>query len=237
MLRLASLNSPPTLSPLSDKDTLDKVVRSDLVRNGKAVVRNETGEGDVPAEVRHVDVSEGLQGRSRGRSTWTRWPLLKEDVYIPEWSLQDEVQTLASRAAKEWISIYATIGSDSGQEEVVFQPSPSGEAVVYSNLSENSPASPINTRPSTDLTGTGDIPVDQLSAEGSPGNSSLESSMLHPGVISGLTLEAENFLSRIFGALAAQWPAVGKSLQDRLQPMDGRAVLEIVGQAGIVDPE
>ena len=80
--------------------------------------------------------------------------------------------------------------------------------------------------------------MDNVATEGSPaGNNNLESAMLHPGVISGLTLEAENLLSRIFGALAAHWPLVDKSLQDRLQPMDGRAVLEIVGQAGIVNPE
>ena len=234
MLHLATRNSPPTLSPLSEEDTGDRFVRSDLVRRGKAVVRDETKERAVPAEGRRSNVSEGSQGRSRGRSTWTRWPLLKKDVYIPEWTLQDEVQALASRATREWISTYATIRPGGSQKEVVFQPSPSAEAVEYSNPEKNSPASPTNP---LDRTGTSDISVDQIATESSPGNSSLESSMLQPGVISGLTLEAENLLARIFGALAAQWPLVDESLQGRLQPMDGRAILEIVGQAGIVDTE
>src|SRR5258708_24496945 len=53
MLHLATLNSPPSLSPLPGEGTRDKVVRSDLVRKGKAVVQDETREGDVPAENRH----------------------------------------------------------------------------------------------------------------------------------------------------------------------------------------
>lgn len=36
----------------------------------------------------------------RKRDTWTRWPLLAEDVPVPEWSLEDEVALLASLALK-----------------------------------------------------------------------------------------------------------------------------------------
>ncbi|KAF8241020.1 hypothetical protein L208DRAFT_1373997 [Tricholoma matsutake] len=38
--------------------------------------------------------------RPRRRDTWTRWPLLANDVYIPEWSLQDEIGILAANALK-----------------------------------------------------------------------------------------------------------------------------------------
>ena len=53
--------------------------------------------------------------------------------------------------------------------------------------------------------------------------------MLHLSVIGGLTLETEKLPSRVLGALPAHRPLVKKSLQDRLQPIDGRAALEIVG--------
>lgn len=162
----------------------------------QTVIRNESREGDVPAGDRRFDLIEGAQAKRKGRSTWTRWPLLKGDVYTPEWTLQDEVQTLASQATREWINTYATMGPDTRHD-----------------------------------------PMDQVEAEDSLTGDSLESTMLQPGVIGGLTLEAENLLARIFGALAAQWPLVDKSMQGRLRPMDGRAVLEIVGQAGIVNPE
>jgi hypothetical protein len=32
------------------------------------------------------------------RNTWTRWPLLTEDLHIPEWGFEDEVHSLAKRA-------------------------------------------------------------------------------------------------------------------------------------------
>lgn len=224
-------------SSLSD-DTQFRVVRSDLVGNGKAVVRNESGQGDILVGHRGFDEVEGSQEKGKGRSTWTRWPLLKKDVYIPEWTLQDEVHTLASRATREWINTYTTMGSEVSQETIVSQPLPLDEFLERSIPGESSLASPTNSRLGTTRTDTDDIPMDQVAAEDSPaGNSSLESAMLHPGVISGLTLEAENLLSRVFGALASQWPLVDKSMQDRLQPIDGSAVLEIVGQAGIVNPE
>jgi hypothetical protein len=242
IVRLVTPNSPSSPSPLSDEDAQAAIVRSDLVEKGKAVVQVEHREGDVPGGDRRFDRIEGSQEKRKGKSTWTRWPLLKEEVYIPEWTLQDEVQTLASRAAREWINTYVFMGPDIGQEVIVSQPLPPDAAAECSSPRENDPASPTNPRPSIIRTDTPDITMNQEAAEDSPkdslaGNSSLESTMLHPGVISGLTLGAENLLSRIFGALAAQWPLVDKPLQDRLQPMDGRAVLEIVGQAGIVNPE
>ena len=32
------------------------------------------------------------------RNTWTRWPLLTEDLHIPEWGFEDEVNSLAKKA-------------------------------------------------------------------------------------------------------------------------------------------
>jgi hypothetical protein len=32
------------------------------------------------------------------RNTWTRWPLLAEDLHIPEWGFEDEVHLLAKQA-------------------------------------------------------------------------------------------------------------------------------------------
>jgi hypothetical protein len=232
----AASSPPPSSTSLSDEDTQFNTVRLDLVPKSKAVTRGESSDGDILAEDRRFDGVEGSQEKRKGRSTWTRWPLLKRDVYIPEWTLQDEVQTLASRATREWINTHVTTGSDSNQDIIVSQPLPPDEVMECSTLRDNSP--PTSPQPSMTKTDTGDIPINQEAAEDSPaGNSSLESAMLHPGVISGLTLGAENFLSHIFGALAAQWPLVDKSAQGRLQPMDGRAVLEVVGQAGIVNSE
>ncbi|KAH9988070.1 hypothetical protein BJV74DRAFT_839891 [Russula compacta] len=32
------------------------------------------------------------------RNTWTRWPLLAEDIHIPEWRFEDEIHSLATQA-------------------------------------------------------------------------------------------------------------------------------------------
>jgi len=32
------------------------------------------------------------------RNAWTRWPLLAEDLHIPEWGFEDEVYSLAKKA-------------------------------------------------------------------------------------------------------------------------------------------
>jgi hypothetical protein len=62
---------------------------------------------------------------SRRRDTWTRWPLLASDVYIPEWSLEDEIRILAADALKlqprpplpDLPSQSCTTGSDNGDAE------------------------------------------------------------------------------------------------------------------------
>jgi len=231
LTHLASPDSLLATSPFSGEDMQVKAVRSDLVGNDRIVVQSESREEEI------VSIP-GSQGKRKERSTWTRWPLLKGDVYIPEWTLQDEIQALASKAIREWINTNATTDPHMNQEALTSQPSQPDESVECSNPIENSPASPTNPQSGMTQAATGDTPMDHVATEDSPvEDNSLESAMLHPGVISGLTLEVENLLSRIFGALAAHLPLVDKSMQDRLQPMDGRAVLDIVGQAGIVDPE
>ncbi|KAI0684963.1 hypothetical protein BC835DRAFT_578321 [Cytidiella melzeri] len=39
-------------------------------------------------------------GSKPTRDTWTRWPLLAGDVYAPEWSLEDEVSSIAVQVIK-----------------------------------------------------------------------------------------------------------------------------------------
>ncbi|KAG6819478.1 hypothetical protein H0H93_011446 [Arthromyces matolae] len=40
------------------------------------------------------------QPRRRRREAWTRWPLLVDDLHVPEWSIDDEVGLLADRVLK-----------------------------------------------------------------------------------------------------------------------------------------
>lgn len=55
------------------------------------------GRGGV-ALVEEKDDSSALGTSRTSRNTWTRWPLLAEDVHIPEWRFEDEVHSLAKQA-------------------------------------------------------------------------------------------------------------------------------------------
>ena len=53
-------------------------------------------EGVAPIEEKGH--SSALDAPQKSRNTWTRWPLLAEDVHIPEWRFEDEVHSLAKEA-------------------------------------------------------------------------------------------------------------------------------------------
>ena len=53
-------------------------------------------EGVAPIEEKGH--SPALDASQKSRNTWTRWPLLAEDVHIPEWRFEDEVHSLAKEA-------------------------------------------------------------------------------------------------------------------------------------------
>lgn len=55
------------------------------------------GRGGV-ALVEEKGHSLALDASRTSRNTWTRWPLLAEDVHIPEWRFEDEVHSLAKQA-------------------------------------------------------------------------------------------------------------------------------------------
>jgi hypothetical protein len=38
----------------------------------------------------------------KSRDTWTRWPLLADDVHVPEWGLEDEIKLLALHSLRQY---------------------------------------------------------------------------------------------------------------------------------------
>ena len=81
-------------------------------RHATSVNEEETGQRET-STLSHVDrtgiSSSSVEGHGRpsaldasilprmSRNTWTRWPLLAEDLHIPEWGFEDEVHSLARK--------------------------------------------------------------------------------------------------------------------------------------------
>jgi hypothetical protein len=113
-------------------DTLD--ITSQLTRLDSApspwdvdpANEEETGRQAPPtsSHVDHGDVStiEGkghssALGTSRtSRNTWTRWPLLAEDVHVPEWRFEDEVHSLARQALLHNLSTLNQLSASTSSE-------------------------------------------------------------------------------------------------------------------------
>ncbi|PSR97587.1 hypothetical protein PHLCEN_2v4294 [Hermanssonia centrifuga] len=62
--------------------------------------------------------------RTKGRDTWTRWPLLAGDVHVPEWNLEDEVKLLAVKTLQHHPLLEAARRThhDDEDEREVLQP-------------------------------------------------------------------------------------------------------------------
>jgi hypothetical protein len=189
------------------------------------------------------EVNEESKGKGRGEASepmkrmykdvWTRWPLLMNNVYVPEWTLQDEVRSIAEKAARRWADEHAN-GATPDE-------STSGDAKAVIDEEDKSDGS---TREENESTGeeSGSTEEDQDDSEEEPMETEPDEDLPLPeediitkGVLNGLSLEASNLLSHIFGMLAAHRPAVDASLQNRLGTMDWQTSLKIISSAGVID--
>ena len=81
------------LRALRTSDTLD--LSSQLIRAARSSQTPE-GDDDLPS-AQTAGASGSGSIPSKPRDNWTRWPLLIQDVPIPEWTLRDEVERLANK--------------------------------------------------------------------------------------------------------------------------------------------
>ena len=80
------------LRALRTNDTLD--LSSQLLR---AASSPQPSEDDNTHGTSFAEPSGSNSGPRPRKDAWTRWPLLIQDVPIPEWTLQDEVERLANK--------------------------------------------------------------------------------------------------------------------------------------------
>jgi hypothetical protein len=85
-----------TTGSVGQKDAIELMASTKLHEN-----TNEHTVGSAKSDA--PTLLSAPSGRKRKREkkltndTWTRWPLMADDVPIPEWSLEDEVHVIASR--------------------------------------------------------------------------------------------------------------------------------------------
>lgn len=83
------------LRALRTNDTLD--LSSQLIRTAGSSRNSEDGDARSSPSASPGEVSESNSNPRKPKDPWTRWPLLVQDVPIPEWTLQDEVERLANK--------------------------------------------------------------------------------------------------------------------------------------------
>ena len=80
------------LRALRTNDTLD--LSSQLIRTAGT---SQTSEDDYAHGLSPAEASGSNANSRRPKENWTRWPLSVQDVPIPEWTLQDEVERIGNR--------------------------------------------------------------------------------------------------------------------------------------------
>ena len=196
--------SPFTLRPQSeppenlDNDNLDDELLDDLSSRPASAVNSRensaiAGPSDLDhptnkafAEVPVIDKASKKVIPKRKRDQWTRWPLLLEDVPIPEWTLEDEVAVIASRVMKS-------------------RPTPTFP-VFEGPLERDDPSH-------TDYVMNTEFDEDDPD---------------HPFYVPYLTSITASLLSTIFSLLAKHTPARSASMQNRIEPLNWRSVIDVL---------
>lgn len=200
--------------------------------------RSQSLQRDPKDEIFSADKEgNGSLGEKAYKDIWTRWPLLKKNVYVPEWGLPEEVKVIAEKAARRWLQHIENMerdGSTSPEEE---EPKDEDENVKAADGSKD--------ECSSTETGAAPSPAPSPAEKPSSSRSTLteeevpppfpEEVILTKSVLQALTLSSSNFLSRIFSTLAAYRPSVDISLQNRLGAIDWKIALGILSSAGIVE--
>jgi hypothetical protein len=118
-----------------------------------SVNEEETGQREA-STLSHVDrtgiSSPSIEGHGRpsaldasipprmSRNTWTRWPLLSEDLHIPEWGFEDEVHSLAKKALLSDFSTFNRLPADTASPSLGVDPNVLSEDQIEALLPPSS---------------------------------------------------------------------------------------------------
>jgi hypothetical protein len=233
------------LRALRTNDTLD--LASQLTRPASPTpsVSNEDGEAFAPAsfdlpqptspttrqhakpalpDVATSAKSFGTQATTKRkrctRDTWTRWPLMPNDVHVPEWGLEDELELIALRTLRDHRNTSSVPNGLSGASP---ESDADGPGQANDDGDGNGDAESVDDDGDDDDDDDEDVDEDEEDA-----------ALLQP-VMPALVFAAQEQLSGLLGALAAHVPAVPAIMQDRIHPMGWETVLDVASACGLAD--
>ncbi|KAF5352085.1 hypothetical protein D9758_009375 [Tetrapyrgos nigripes] len=172
----------------------------------------------------------GARRRRRRKDTWTLWPLLLEDVPVPEWTLQDEVAIIAKQLLKQQRPLSSNTRSPSRSSS---PPNPSPPVSPTSSLQRppptsspphsapSSPSSPVSQSHSLYLEDA-DVHSDSDSDYETEDDEDEELSSYLPA----LTHSTELYLHHILSSIAAIIPPRPASMQNRIRTINWETVLD-----------
>ncbi|TRM67016.1 hypothetical protein BD626DRAFT_168017 [Schizophyllum amplum] len=176
--------------------------------------------------------------RTTPRESWTRWPLLEGDVYVPEWSWDEEIAAMASQLLNraEHHDIPTLPPSPITPDDPIVSPTgrtigSSQAAIIMSsptNLSDDtSSPDPTQEPPETSQ------PDPEYEDDRDSNEDSEDETPFPPAYLSALSQESATFMSQILALLAAHTPLRPGSLQNRIGTLSWRNVVDILAVSGI----
>ncbi|KAL1745942.1 hypothetical protein HDZ31DRAFT_35207 [Schizophyllum fasciatum] len=172
--------------------------------------------------------------RATPRESWTRWPLLAGDVYVPEWSWDDEVTAIASQLLSKTGQRSASPQSPPTMELLISTPPEparsSSQATVPTTIEDTSSIGGTH-----DSSSSTDDPINPFShgeddLEGS--SASEDDELFPPAYLSALSQNSAAFMSQVLALLAAHTPLRPGSLQNRIGTLTWRNVVDILAVSG-----
>lgn len=159
--------------------------------------------------------SESVSSHASGeRRSWSRWPLLKGDVHVPEWSLSDEVEEMVARFLK----------ADRDAADAV-------------PATEQATPMAVDTQ-ERDVDLATSVPADEVSSPEDDNASDASSAPpFPPAALRDITESTHVYLTRLLRTVALARPPVHSILTRRLKPLDWVSVLELAGAHGLADIE
>ncbi|KAI9513424.1 hypothetical protein F5148DRAFT_4796 [Russula earlei] len=108
--QLTRPDSPPTQRRVTDneEETNLRETPDDIDRGGVSGLSIE--------DMDHRSALHPSIPPQTSHKTWTRWPLLTEDLHIPEWGFEDEVHSLAKQALLSHLSTSSQLPPDSSSQ-------------------------------------------------------------------------------------------------------------------------
>lgn len=130
--QLTRLNSPWRATSVNDEETGQQEAST-----SSHVDRTGVSNSPVEDQGRPSALDASILPRM-SRNTWTRWPLLAEDLHIPEWGFEDEVHSLAKQTLLSDLSTPNQLPADTSSESCSVDPNVLSEDQIEALLPPSS---------------------------------------------------------------------------------------------------